>query len=733
MEFNETNSRVGYIYVRTHTAYDIYNACKLGKTANICERDAVYATGEIIRGQLIVYKVYIEDMSDIEVLLQYEFRELNIKYNGGSEFFSNEIIVLIEPYFNKVGIAYKKLSKQQINDLLKCYKMRDHIVVTIADVQIMTNKVNRRNYASNQQYIPRDYQRCIINAAYEYFKCNKKGILVIPCGVGKTLISLWITQKINSGTILIGVPNKLLLEQWKQIINAMFPNIPCIIVRGGVECEDIKKFIISNSLNCIVITTYSSSYKVFDASTQFDFTFDMKILDECHHLTTYNMQLTQNSKKYVHMLNIQSTHQLSLTATIKQIEHTNNTNDNIIVSNDNIEYFGNIIERKSLMWAINENIICDYAIQTIITDEEQFETQLLSHNIFEENDKRLFFSAYVALKSIYDGHSHHLLVYANNVANSSKIIKYIKLLLTNEYFSIDELYYSEYHSEMNHVVKNNVIDEFKKLKFGIIACVYCLGEGWDFPLLDGVVFAENMSSNIRIVQSALRSSRKNNIDVNKISKIILPVLNKSDWLENNENLDFKKVKEVIYQMGLEDETINQKIKVFKTNIEKHTDVMGRNENNDILYNCDIESTRRLKLKTINRSNINISYNKAKQLIVEKNIKSKAEYFKLCEEDYRLPIEPNVIFKKHFVNWIEYLSIEQIYYTFEMCKTKVSEYLNVYLELKKHHLNLSQVCIELCKIDVLFPPADLWVEYYNVNNLRDIINMTTNKKKMGIKI
>ena len=65
-----------------------------------------------------------------------------------------------------------------------------------------------------------------------------------------------------------------------------------------------------------------------------------------------------------------------------------------------------------------------------------------------------------------------------------------------------------------------MLANFEKSKFGIISCVYCLGEGWDFPLLDGVVFAENMSSNIRIVQSALRASRKNKNEPNKITKIL---------------------------------------------------------------------------------------------------------------------------------------------------------------------------------------------------------------------
>ena len=46
-------------------------------------------------------------------------------------------------------------------------------------------------------------------------------------------------------------------------------------------------------------------------------------------------------------------------------------------------------------------------------------------------------------------------------------------------------------------------------------------------------------------------------------------MNRDDWLENNENPDLKKVREVIYQMGLEDESIIQKIKVFRIEIKKY--------------------------------------------------------------------------------------------------------------------------------------------------------------------
>ena len=441
------------------------------------------------------------------------------------------------------------------------------------------------------------------------------------------------------------------------------------------------------------------------------------------------MRLAHTTKKYIQMLNIPSVKQLSLTATLKQLESM--CDDGIVVSNDNVEYFGEIIDRKCLLWAINENIICDYVIQTIITNEEQLEQQLSRFHIIEENDKRLFLSAFASLKSIFDGHSHHLLIYSNNKDNSLKLIQYIKMLLDDNYFDIPDLYYSNYHSEMKSKDQKEIINNFEKAKFGIITCVYCLGEGWDFPLLDGVVFAENMTSNIRIVQSALRASRKNKNDINKKTKIILPILNRDDWLENNENPDLKKVREVIYQMGLEDETITQKIKVFRIEIEKQKPTPREKEEREMIDEFgeyDDELTQKLRLKTIKRTALATTYEKARKIIADKNIKSKESYYELCERDNRLSKEPDIVFKGQFTNWIEYLSIERVYYDLETCKNKVGEYLLLYPEIKKYYLDFSIVSNELCKIDVLFPPNGLWVEYYNVKDLRDIITITNKKKK-----
>jgi len=709
-KMTQSVGQFGYIYIRCHPSYDEYYVCKIGKASNIPERDSQYATGEFIRGQFeSVFEIPFEKMGEIEIDIQNKFQELNIREDGGTEFYKKSIIPCIEPYFIHIGLDYKKLSKEEISVLLRTNRIRN---------------------AHSQTYIPRHDQSAIIDNAVKHFLENDKGLLIIPCGVGKTLISLWITQEVQAKTILIGVPNKLLLKQWEENILKIFGNTPYQIVSGGVDIGDIINFLQERNKRCIVITTYSSSHKVCTASQNIGFVFDMKILDEAHHLTTNNMELEQTTKKYVQMLKISSVKQLSLTATIKQLEVTNPSG--LVVSNDNSEYFGEIIEKKCLLWAINQNIICDYVIQTITANEEQLESQLARFRIIDENDKRLFLSAFAALKSISLGHSHHLLIYSNNKDNSEKLVQYIEILLDDNYFHIPELFFSNYHSEMRLKDQKEIINNFEKARFGIITCVYCLGEGWDFPLLDAVVFSENMSSNIRIVQSALRASRKNKDAPAKKTKIILPILNREDWLENNENLDLKKVREVIYQMGLEDETIAQKIKVFQIDIERS----GPNpipKPKSAIYefgDYDDELTKKLLLKTINRTALGTIYEKARKIISEKSVRSKKAYYELCDRDIRLSKEPEVLYKEKFTNWIDYLSIPRIYYDFETCKKKVTEYLTASPELKRNYMDYAYLCNELCKMDVMFPASDLWVEYYPVKNIGELISFPKRKTKIG---
>lgn len=715
------NSNIGYIYLRNHLSYHYYNAYKLGKTYNIPSRDMQYATNEIDRGYFeSVYELPINKMDLIERLLQYHFQHLNVKHNGGVEFYHKSIIEMIEPYLITLKINYRKLSKDDISNLLRPIRVKQTLQKINIRLLIQYLKQN-----ITIKYKPREYQTEIINKVIIYFESKNKGLLVVPCGVGKTLISLWIIEKLNYKKILIGVPNKLLLKQWKQTIDQQFINTKCLIVSSGINTDDIIKFITLNSNVQIyfIITTYSSAYKVYGATKSVsNFSFDIKINDEVHHLTTIELDTSQTTKKYIEMLNIQSSKQLSLTATMKQLDDMNSN----IISNDNIDYFGEIIDRRCLLWAIKKNIICDYLIQIIIGNGNDTNNHHIIFSDKDDIDKRLLLSAYTSLKTLNDRHSKHLLIYSNSRENSLKIFEYIKMFIDDNYFEISELYYDYYNGNMSSKRQKEIIDKFVKARFGIIICVYCLGEGWDCPLLDAVVFADNMNSNIRIVQSALRASRKNSLEPDKVTKIILPIFSLS-----NENQDLKKVKEVIYQIGLEDEIIIEKIRISKTDIKK-SEITDKSEKEDLKSEFDFDTKKelmdKLRLLTVKRSSLGITYEKAKQIIISNKITSKNDYYELCNRDNRLSKEPEMLFKGRFTNWIDYLSIERNYYDLLTCIKKVDQYLILYPEMRKHNMELSVIVEEICKNDKKFPPSDLWIDYYDVRELDDIINIKNKKKK-----
>ncbi len=701
-----------YLYFRTHESYDKYDAYKFGKTISLIDRETLYITTEIKKGYFImVIAVDLDKLDKIELNIKRYLNQLgyNVYIDSGTEFYKKKSIEFIENYLIINELEFKVLKDEDIKNLFRLKRE-----INVSNNLLLNTDINILNDIDNSNIIlPRDYQNDIISIAYEYYKNNNKGLLVIPCGVGKTLISLWITKKLNLKRILIGAPNKVLVKQWYNIVKLIFNNKQILMLNGEVKQNDIIEYMELYKNDCIIITTYSSAYKI----NKYDF--DIKILDEAHHLTSIN--INKNEKQFIEILNINSQKQLALTATTKDFDNI----DLDIISNNNEIYFGKIIDKRSLTWAINKKIVTDYIIQTLIFNDEEIDLNLVNNNII---DKQIFMSAFAALKNILINNSHHILVYTNNKENSLKVINFIKILIDNKYFPTileSDLYYSDYNSDISPIKQKYILDNFNKYKYGILSCVYCLGEGYDNPLIDSVIFADSMSSNIRIVQSALRGCRINKNEPNKIAKIILPIINNNDWLDNSENLNFKKIKEIIMQLSLEDNTISQKITVFNTTVSK-----SNNMNNDnLLGTINIELSNKLLLKTIKRQNLHtyLNYEKAIELIKNKLIKNKEEYYEYCKIENRLPKEPEIIYKDKFTNWINYLSIQRVYYDLDTCKKRINELLINNPEIK-NTMDISVICSKLCELDNNLPDKNLWYDYYNINNINDILNIRIKRKK-----
>lgn len=730
---NGKEMKYGYIYIRRHIHFDSFHVCKVGKTINIAERDSTYATNEFIRGHFCnIYRFNYEQLSMIDNKIKSDFKFLNKKSNGGTEFFDLSIIDKIQNYFASLNIDFYSLTNQEIELEIKNFKLKQ--VLEKLCVEKMKRLFSSKK-KSQHHFTPRFEQSIIIKKTVGSLLKKGKGILCLPCGVGKTLISLFVSQQMNCKSTCIGVPNILLLEQWEKVVRKFYPNKQVLCVKDSITCARIKEFLQQSGECCILITTYNSSKKVADTTKSINFMFDFKICDEAHHITTQDFQGAQNRNTFINIMNIPARYQISLTATPKYI--VGSCNEENVISNSTIEQFGEIIEKKNLLWAIHQKIVCDYKIHVLKTDEEKLDS--LFKNMYrkpseflDETEKRLFLSAVSAVNSMND--CKKVLVYTNCKENSDRIIKFVGDLLMKKGKDIF-IFYSVYNSELNAREQKKILEKFETNSCAIISCVYCLGEGYDFPALDGVIFAENMSSNIRIVQSALRPCRKDKERPDKIARLYLPIVNKEDFLESNDNSDLLKIRTLIHEMGLEDGDICEKIsyqevvvnyEISESDLEDESLKKGLRLRTSMI-DIDLKICEKIKFKIFNRESLGaMTYENAKNFLANKHCKTKQEYIAKFKNNSRLSMEPEVFYGSVF-NWKDYLSIpEDTYYNKSECMEKVQQHL--YNQEARLNTDYFSLCKLLHEKDSKFPPAEMWIHFYQVNKLDEIIILKSFTKK-----
>jgi len=375
----------------------------------------------------------------------------------------------------------------------------------------------------------RDYQLECINEALEYYqKGSRHQNFQIRwcCGLGKTRTACSILKLGDFKSICIGLPSILLVEQFYQEIKLFFPNVDILKVGGisyqegdskgkQVTNKEIKNYLASDEEYKIVLTTYHSSKKIMNEG----FKFDICVADEAHHLES------KNQKLFSYFLEIPCGKKLLLTATPNLESESKKS-----LSFHNSKALKGKFNSKSVKWAIEKKFITDYRIVILNLcrlDIEDFDKLYTTYQ-----DINLILSAFSAVKAIYQGISKKILIYCNKVDNAKKVEAIIDELLeiyNARKCSVNpknldlEIVNRELNGTNSQIERNQVLTTFKRAKVGIISSVQLFGEGFDYPGLDTVIFAEKMTSDIRIIQSGLRPCRKDNRKPKKIANIIIPI------------------------------------------------------------------------------------------------------------------------------------------------------------------------------------------------------------------
>jgi len=727
---NEENNKFGYIYVRCREDFDKYDACKLGKTYNIPDRDSQYATGEIKRGYFeSVYEVPIKQVGLIERLLQSDFKEYHIKkYDGGIEFFNKIIISLIENKLIYYNIIYKKLTNEEIKNLIRCYRIKNILnknninikdfIKKLKEIKELKELRDLKNYLWNE----RDYQKNIIHFCKNKLLKNNKIYIDLPTGAGKSYIVYNLFNYINNEFIIIVSPRIIVNSQnisnkYLQLLKSYYD------IFNWSSDDNFDEFLHKLNKKIIICCTQSINklYNIILSNKIKNITI---WFDEAHWgVEDWIIQNQSNNDNNNINNKIKIDFWLLDNIYIKYRIFTSASPDK-----NKVEKFSNVFGQLYSPIKIKELISLNWLapIKTYIYSENKKNIDNIKYiiNDFIEYNRKFGFSFHNKQKNAFNLFYKHYIIFNNKITNIKPF------LLVSDNFTIEreeklKCINLDYDYRNVKVFENNINS------IGYVVAKYSMG--YDFNKLDFMFFGDPKLSIPDIKQSIGRGIRPDQLGINGSNKDKELVISLPIYIDENEKDELKYdtilqvLKYLIYDVEIPFKDI-----IFKNRHKTLNKTNKPTSSNE--YNGDDDITSKLldlleqdKKRTFQ----DITYQKAIKIIAEYNIKNKEDYYELCDKDNRLSKEPDKIFKGQFTNWIEYLSIERKYYDIETCKNKINEYLTLYPNIKKNYLDLSLVSLELSNLDNLFPPTDLWVEYYNVQDLRDIINISHKKKKIII--
>ena len=741
MNLIKMNEPKGSVYLRDNPWYKMEDVIKLGIASFAKDRSNTYITGEVERGEYIsVIEIPLDKMKILDKYLKLYFKLYHIYKGGGTEFYNRCIIDLIEPYLKKINIDYKVLTKEEINLMNRCERVRN--IPNVNKVKNIFNELKIKNIiekyknkrtkkdAINNEIIdealcinnvqPNRHQQYVLEFIEDFFALCNIGKIVWACGLGKALLSILIVKLLKFKSVAIGVPSNYLQKQMKKEILKIFPNKNNILFVGG-EDDSIKsttnnKQIIQflntniNSEPKFVVSTYHSCYLLANNDIKFEF----KIGDEAHHLVGIEKEENKGFRLFHKINGVKS---LFMTATEKYTEMLRI--DKQIYSMEDETIFGKCIDTKSVHWAIENKKITDYDVLVLKNTENEVDeiASSLNLNVF---NKEIFISGYMCLKS-FEKYSDltHLLSYHNTTEDAELSKKYINEILSLNILSIpkERIYNNSLHSKNCNNLDTEV-STFKDAPYGIISCVYIFGEGFDLPKLNGVCIAGNMQSETRIVQYLLRPNRLEFGNPNKKAYVIIPYIDADDW--ETENKSYEKVRTIVSQMRNIDENIEQKIRVFVGNKQKKRDIPKDEERRIDYedYNFEENSGELNKIKLRLRYSKALGskfteeqdeYNYVKSINASLNIQSKKEYIERKDSHSNFIDSPEEYFKSKGVwnNWYDFMGVDTTKFIqskqewINFCKEKNIKSLdNYYVACEEHNVLPKE-------------PADFYKDFTNI--------------------
>jgi len=406
-----------------------------------------------------------------------------------------------------------------------------------------------------QPKTPRSHQSEAIHAVVNGFDVHDRGQLIMACGTGKTLTSLFITAALHAQRVLVLVPSLSLLAQSLREWTANDPDFVYLPVCSDVSVSDsdaaiswtsdlgfpvttdpgeIAAFLRLQGSRQVVFATYQSSPRIADAYKESSVpAFDIIIADEAHRCAG------PASSDFATVLDedaILASRRLFMTATPRyftgRVVRLAKEADFEVASMDDATRFGPVFHRLSFGEAIKRDLLSDYQVAVIGVDDATYydwatNGRFVTLDGKDVTDARTLAGQIGLAKSIRKYHLRRMISFHSRIRRArdfASSLPEIVAWMPPEQRPVGKPWSTYVSGEMSAQDRRLRLNQLRSLDdedWGLLANAQCLSEGVDVPTLDGVAFIDPRRSEVDIIQAVGRAIRK--APDKQVGTIVVPV------------------------------------------------------------------------------------------------------------------------------------------------------------------------------------------------------------------
>ena len=379
---------------------------------------------------------------------------------------------------------------------------------------------------------PQPHQTEALNTLLPALATRDRVSAIMACGTGKTLVALWLAERLRSQRILVLLPSLALLRQtlheWLRETNLPSLAYLCVCsdptVKVGADdiatpqsdldfkvttnAASVRGFLDADFAGVKVIFSTYQSLQVVSEALKLGETFDLAVFDEAHKTAG------REGRKYSVALddkNLRIKKRLFLTATPRHynpFSKDEGGDSELLFSMDKPDVYGPQAYRLTFAEAAQRGIICPYKVIISVITSKMVTNELLRRG-----------ETFVNGDAVRARQVANQLALKDAIANSgaSKVFTFHSRVDAAESFTakgnqgvsthLPEFKSFHVNGEMTTALRERIMRDFRASPRAVMSNARCLTEGVDVPAVDMVAFMSPRRSKIDIVQATGRAMR----------------------------------------------------------------------------------------------------------------------------------------------------------------------------------------------------------------------------------